>query len=208
MATRIIKSGRMEVQEAQLLWSHAPQHAAPVIPISEAGQIDFATNDAVHAAHRLGRQEGEAAAREAELAFHAQLQELVDCAANMADLRSGIIRTAHKDLLQLAVAIARRILHRELLLSEDVLQGIIAANLEKLQAQDVNRLRVHPTLLDRVEAILSSRPKNRRPQVVADASLQPGGCVFETMRGNVDAGIESQLAEIDRGLADHLAESY
>ena len=31
-----------------------------------------------------------------------------------------------------------------------------------------------------------------------------GAVIFETPRGNLDAGVESQLQEIERGLADRL----
>jgi flagellar assembly protein FliH len=39
---------------------------------------------------------------------------------------------------------------------------------------------------------------------VADASREPGAVIFETQRGNLDASIESQLQEIERGLTDRL----
>jgi len=39
-------------------------------------------------------------------------------------------------------------------------------------------------------------------EIVADASLQAGSAIFETSRGELDASINTQLAEIDRGLAD------
>ena len=37
-----------------------------------------------------------------------------------------------------------------------------------------------------------------------DGSRDPGVVVFETDRGNLDASVESQLGEIERGLADSL----
>jgi flagellar biosynthesis/type III secretory pathway protein FliH len=39
---------------------------------------------------------------------------------------------------------------------------------------------------------------------VPDGSRDPGAAVFETERGNLDASVESQLGEIERGLADAL----
>jgi len=41
-------------------------------------------------------------------------------------------------------------------------------------------------------------------EVVPDASREPGTLIFETERGNLDASVESQLEEIERGLADRL----
>ena len=44
----------------------------------------------------------------------------------------------------------------------------------------------------------------RLVEVVADAAREPGSVVFETERGNLDASVESQLREIERGLADRM----
>jgi flagellar biosynthesis/type III secretory pathway protein FliH len=40
--------------------------------------------------------------------------------------------------------------------------------------------------------------------VIPDPSRQPGDVVFETERGNLDVSVDSQLREIERGLADRL----
>ena len=40
--------------------------------------------------------------------------------------------------------------------------------------------------------------------MVPDASRELGTVIFETQRGNLDASVESQLQEIERGLADRL----
>jgi flagellar assembly protein FliH len=39
-------------------------------------------------------------------------------------------------------------------------------------------------------------------QVTADASLRPGSLVIEVPRGQLDASIETQLVEIERGFVD------
>jgi flagellar biosynthesis/type III secretory pathway protein FliH len=44
-------------------------------------------------------------------------------------------------------------------------------------------------------------------EVIPDPSRQPGALVFETERGNLDASIETQLLEIERGLTDRLRKS-
>ena len=39
-------------------------------------------------------------------------------------------------------------------------------------------------------------------EIAPDAALLPGSAIFETARGEVDASIQTQLEEIQRGLAD------
>jgi flagellar biosynthesis/type III secretory pathway protein FliH len=41
-------------------------------------------------------------------------------------------------------------------------------------------------------------------EVIADPSRAVGTVIFETQHGNLDASVESQLQEIERGLADRL----
>ena len=41
-------------------------------------------------------------------------------------------------------------------------------------------------------------------EVVSDGALTPGSAIFETSRGELDASVDTQLAEIDRGLTDAL----
>ena len=45
---------------------------------------------------------------------------------------------------KLALAIARRVLRRELAVDPEALHGLVLAALEKLQGQEICRVRVHP----------------------------------------------------------------
>ena len=186
--------------------SRALDHAAP--EQTEAAQESISAQAMEERARReyeRGYREGEAAARSADAeAIDAKFRELANTIAGLAQLRSSIYQSSQADLLRLSVAIARRILHREILISPDVLEGIISVVLDKLDHQEVFRVRVHPGMVKRVEEQLKRLAHRRTIQVAADPSMAPGGCVFQTGRGDIDASIESQLAEIERGLADHL----
>jgi flagellar biosynthesis/type III secretory pathway protein FliH len=48
----------------------------------------------------------------------------------------------------------------------------------------------------------------RQPELVADPALPPGGLVFETSRGDLEASIDNQLREIERGLTDRLQSQH
>jgi len=149
--------------------------------------------------------EGEASARAAlgESTRTAQM-ELTRTIAGLAQMRATIYKEAQSDLLRLSIAIARRILHRELLVSPDILQSIVSVVLEKLDRQEVHRVRVHPAMAARLDQDLKNLSGQRPIHVESDPTLSPGACIFETSRGNLDASIDSQLGEIERGLADRL----
>ena len=69
---------------------------------------------------------------------------LAQSLATLSSLRSRIRKNAEGDLLKLAISIARRVLHRELTLDPESIEGLIRVALEKLQSRELCRVRVHP----------------------------------------------------------------
>jgi flagellar assembly protein FliH len=78
----------------------------------------------------------------------------------------------------------------------------VRSALDRLEAREIHRVRVAPTDKVAIEAELARRSLPRSIEVYADPSLERGAAVFETSRGTLDASINTQLDEIDRGLAD------
>ena len=76
--------------------------------------------------------------------------------------------------------------------------------LEKLGGQEISRVRVHPSHAALVTESLRQNSASAKVEVIADPSRDLGAVIFETPRGNLDASVESQLQEIERGLADRL----
>jgi flagellar assembly protein FliH len=156
-------------------------------------------------AYHRGFSEGRAVGREQAAA---EVQPLLDqlgrSLASLTSLRSRIRSEAEGDLLKLAVAIARRVLHRELTLDPESIEGLIRVALEKLQARELCRVRVHPDQEAAIRSSLERFSNSQKVELVADSSMQCGDVLFETAHGNLDGSIESQLQEIERGLADRL----
>ena len=111
---------------------------------------------------------------------------------------------AEGDLLKLAISIARRVLHRELTLDPESIEGLIRVALDKLQSRELCRVRVHPDQEQAIRKSLERFSNSQKVELIADPSLQCGDVIFETAHGNLDASIESQLREIERGFADRL----
>jgi flagellar assembly protein FliH len=166
-----------------------------------ASQIEQRIRDAHHA----GLREGEASGRSRATAeLQPVLERLARSITDLAALRPRLRREAEADLLRLALAIARRILRRELAIDPDAIHGLVLGALEKLQGQEICKIRVHPSHTPLLgEALKQSRP-GAQVEIIADPSTEPGAVLFETERGSLDASTESQLQEIERGLADRL----
>ncbi|MGH9660633.1 MAG: FliH/SctL family protein, partial [Bryobacteraceae bacterium] len=132
----------------------------------------------------------------------AKLDELARAIESMATLRPRIRRETEAELVRLALAIARRVLRRELTVDPDAIAGIVKAAFEKREARETLRVRVHPNDSERVARRLADA--GAQVDVVADAALPSGGVILETARGALDASVDTQLAEIERGFADLL----
>ena len=59
--------------------------------------------------------------------------------------RSILRREAESDMVKLSLAIARRVLRRELAVDPEERHGLVLAALEKLRWQDLCRVKVHPS---------------------------------------------------------------
>src|ERR1035438_2573029 len=156
-------------------------------------------------AYEAGSRAGESATRQSvEAEVRAMVEKLAATIAEVAATRGDTIRRAEADTVRLAVEIARRILHRELSVDTSALEGLIKAALEKLQSQEVYRVRVHPDQEAIVRSGLEQMGRSPSIEVVGDALQAKGGAVFEISRGSLDASVDVQLSEIERGLADQL----
>ncbi|MGC9947708.1 MAG: FliH/SctL family protein [Bryobacteraceae bacterium] len=152
-----------------------------------------------------GLRAGEAAARQSlESEVRGTIERLAVAIAEVASLRAETIHRAEADTVRLAVEIARRVLHRELTVDTSALGALIKAALEKLRAQEVYRVRVHPDQAKIVRSCLDEMGRSQAIEVVHDASQQKGGAVFEINGGALDASLETQLREIECGLTDQL----
>ena len=122
----------------------------------------------------------------------------------LAETRGDTIRRAEADTVRLSIEIARRVLHRELSVDSSALEALVKAALEKLQSQEVYRVRIHPDQEKMVRACLGQSGRGQSVTVVGDPAQPKGAAVFEISRGSLDASVDTQLAEIERGLVDQL----
>jgi len=189
-----------------------PLHKGKSAPVSEADQLrtqiaelNQAAELQVCQARESGFRAGEAAARE-ELTAGVQttVEQLAATISEIASVRSDSIHRAEADAVHLVLAIARRILHRELTLNSNAVEDLVKAALEKLQAQEVYRVRVHPDQEETLKRCLEKAGRGQTVTVVSDPTQSEGGAVFETSRGMLDASLDTQLNEIERILADQL----
>lgn len=126
--------------------------------------------------------------------------QLESAIADVARTRADMLQRARPQLVGLALEIARLVLRREVARSPAVVAEMAGAAIERLSAATDLRVLVHPLDLEALESVTEHA---RRPVgLVPDASVARGGCRVESSFGEIDAGLDAQLAEISRVLLE------
>ena len=148
------------------------------------------------------REETAAAVRE-ECAreFGAAVQAVRDRAEALGDEyardRRNYFVEVERHVVQLALAIARKVLAREVAMDAMHLTAIVRAALERVQDESVSKLRVPVSVAADWRAMFAHG--EARVEVVSDERM-PGGTVrLETSVGQVELGVDAQLEEVERG---------
>ena len=157
-------------------------------------------------ARKEGLQEGlRQAQSEAATEVQAATDRLAKVIADLASLKRRVRNEAETDLVKLSLAIARRILHRELATDAEAITGLVHAALHKLQNREILQVRVFPSGANALQSALERMGMAPATRVISDPSLKCGDLIFETSFGELDASVETQLQEIQRGFADRLS---
>ena len=157
----------------------------------------------LQAAYQKGFHEGQAGAqKQANAHLDAMNIRLARTIEELSGLKRRFRHEAEEDVVSLALAIARRILHRELTMAPDALLGLVKAAFEKIEVREVHRVRVRPEDAPMVQQHLEKMGPPKRIEVTGDPGLDRGAAILESSRGALDMSVDTQLAEIERGFAD------
>ena len=159
-------------------------------------------------AREAGRKEAEARIR---AGFDAELERTragVQLALEgFAKERAAYFRQVEAEVVQLALSIARKILHREARVDPVLLGGMVRVALDQIEVNTLVRVRVPPVQAADCRAFfVQHMDQEHMPEIVADAGVEVDHCILETGLGSTELGIEVQLKEIEDGLADLMAQ--
>jgi flagellar assembly protein FliH len=144
---------------------------------------------------------GEAAAQRAE----AMLRRLTETLEELTTLRQQMIHETERQMVQLALAIARRVVHREVSIDHDLLIAMARVALDRLGESAQVTVRLSPEDFEATSAVRSAQWTGSHVTVVADARVGRGGCRVESEFGAMDAGVDGQIHEIARALLGEAA---
>jgi flagellar assembly protein FliH len=174
-------------------------------PANDSGAADAAAKEAQ--VRMQAQQEGEAQAGKIfEERLAVERASVADALANFTRDRAAYFGQVESEVVQLALSIARKILHREAQLDPLLLAGIVRVALEKIDGATGVVLRVHPqNAADWRRYLATHLEPSDLPEIVEDPAQPLDRCALETSMGTALVGVEVQLKEIEQGLMDLLA---
>jgi flagellar assembly protein FliH len=187
---------RLAREDAESL-TRQPQESAPAERANQIhAMVEAARSDALEQARRQ---------------FESELEQRLDqerarveaVASEFAMDRQRYFAAAETQVVGLAIAIARRVLSREVEADVMHLTATVRAALARVHNGSATTLRVRSSEQPQWEALFANS-REGSVTVVGDQRMEAGECVLETDVGRVELGVQVQLAEIERGFGDLL----
>lgn len=183
--------------------SARPSHAAtasaePFQPSAEQqAQLAALEREAFTKGYAQGERAGlEAGGKRAE----AMLRRLAQTLEELSSLRDNMVRQTERELVQLSVAIARRILQREVNVDPELTAALAHIALERLGGAAPATVRLHPDDYATVTAGQVTALSGRQVEILPDPAVARGGCLVESEFGFINASVDAQVDEIARAV--------
>jgi len=129
----------------------------------------------------------------------AMLRRVAQTIEELGGLRQTLIQETEREMVQLALTLARRVVHREVSLDPELAAALAHVALERLGTNTPATIRLNPEDYTVVTQD-GARWGGQTVTVVPDPSISRGGCLVESAFGSVDATIERQFDELSRAL--------
>lgn len=154
--------------------------------------------------YRKGYQEG---LNQAKTATSENVRRIAELAKNACVDMSAILNTLEEDIVELALSVAEKVVHKRLAEDRSLILSMVQGALEYVDLVEVIRIRVNPEDLDLLRSHWERGHVDvlgRNVELAPDSRVQVGGCVIDTKSSVVDAQIETKLAEIEKAFRSEL----
>jgi flagellar assembly protein FliH len=171
-------------------------------PLSAEDQLRLKEEEIEHQAYergfRKGEEEGRMTARENALPLFKNLETVL---AELDGIRSRIQQQLEREVVELALHVARKVIHHELSVSDDAILGVVKEAMAHLDHPGKISIRLNPEDLKRLresgERLHTSFENLDNIAFETDPGIECGGCFIHTDYGEIDARLEEQLRHIE-----------
>lgn len=119
--------------------------------------------------------------------------------------RADYFARVESEVVQLSLAIAAKILHREAQVDPMLIATLVRMAVEKMSEGSGVTVRVSVGRGSEWERYFAAWPNLSHVEVVEDPQVSVQDCVLETELGTAHFGLDAQLKEVERGFFDLLA---
>jgi flagellar assembly protein FliH len=170
---------------------------APAEPV--ASEPSEEVRRAFQAGYALGRDELRADVESIGESFALSLQEL-------GDFRARLKERYERELLELALGVARKVVQQELAERPEIWLGMIRSAVKRAVDRERITVRVPADLLGFLRQSLpelrASLEHVKELELVEDPTLARGACVIESRFGDIDIGVDTQIDAARRALVE------
>ena len=149
--------------------------------------------EAFEAGMQAGLEEGR---KPAEL----EMQRALSLVAQIEQIRLESARQSEFNIVELALAIAKKIIHRETSLDAGIVMEQVRQLVQTIAEKGLLTVRVHPTEIAHLQSfrafVVGADGQPVRLSFEGDDSIHPGGCIVESSQYFIDATVETQLEKI------------
>lgn len=179
----------------------APPAAQQGVQTDTAATVDLAQVE--RTAFENGFRQGERAGMEmAEKKAEAIMRRYGDTLRDLGRYKAALYSQVEREIVKLAVEVAKKIVHREVQADPEIIQTLVKVALDRVAERSAVTVRVHPIdynfLLDKHRGWAQGEGSGQEVTLVADKSVERGGCLVQTECGDVDARIEEEFREVER----------
>ena len=116
-------------------------------------------------------------------------------------IKNRLYLNAEEKTVELALAIAKKIVCREINTNKDVILSILKESLKKLGEPETIMVKIRPSDFEIIKSsefeIAEYFDRIENVTFIKDDTIDNGGCIIETNLGNIDARIEKQFEAVD-----------
>ena len=193
------------------LWPEYPsapeslQNKTPVAAESAKPAVDLSQLEKT--AYENGFLQGEKAGMEiAEQKIEAVMRRYAEAILEVSKLRSSLFAQAEREVVKLAVEVAKKIIHREIQADPDIIQTLVRVALSHVAEKSAVTVHLSPVdysyLLEQRAEL--AQTEGRDISLLADKSIERGGCLIQTECGDIDARIEEKFREVEHAFFEEL----
>ncbi|MFA6449860.1 MAG: FliH/SctL family protein [bacterium] len=197
-ANRDIEQLRAQVQQdAQAMRTQAASEADANKKDAYAAGFSSGEEAGYKKGYEDGYSKGKQTGIQENAAALSMMQQVIE---QLKNYHIEILTDSQKDIAKMAMAVAEKVLHKEIMTDPNTVLSVVKNALSKVSFKKQFIVHVNPLDLevlksgsDQIRAVLDGYESLK---FKASPQVEPGGCIVQTESGSVDARIDRQFAEV------------